>query len=139
MVETSGDRGIVSRDAIRHQLLHGVDDLGAAAVVEADVQDAAGIGRCARLGGFDAVAHALRELVPPPAYEQPDATLVELVDLALDRLVEEAHQGADLGARPGPVLGRTGVHAEHLDAQVLAGVHNALHAPLPGPMAETVA
>ena len=84
----------------------------------------------------DALAHARRELVAPPADDDAHAAPVHLVDLALHRLVEQAHQGPHLGPRAGPVLGREGVDGQDLDAQLLAAFEHALDRADAGAVAE---
>src|SRR5260370_5968772 len=75
---------------------------------------------------FDAVAHSRRELLSPAADQDSDAAAVHLVDLALHRLVKQAHERAHLGARAGPVLGRERVNRQRVDAEVLACLEDAL-------------
>src|SRR5207245_4693205 len=64
------------------------------------------------------------------------AAAVHLVDLTLHGLVEEPHQSAHLGARPGPVLSRERVDRQHVHAQLLAAFERPLDRAHAGPVAE---
>src|SRR5437667_21881 len=113
-----------------------VNVLGAAAIVETDVQDPVLVVGCAGHCLLDAMAHLWRELVPPPADQDPHATSMHLVDLPLHRLVEQPHQRANFGPRPRPVFGREGVDREGMHPQVFAGLEDTLDRPDARPMAE---
>src|SRR5258708_15639550 len=82
-----------------------VDDLGAAPVVDQQVQHPPLVGTGQRLGGLDLAKQLHRQPIAPPRDAELHALAVELFDLAIQCLREEAHQAVDLGARPGPVLG----------------------------------
>jgi hypothetical protein len=47
--------------------------------------------------------------------------------LAAQVVLQEAHQGGDLGLRPLPVLHREGVEGEHLQPQPGRGLHHVPH------------
>src|SRR5439155_20343006 len=116
----------------------GVHQLRAPPVVETDVEDTLAVLRCSSLGAQDSLLHPLRELGTPTADHDADAAIVELVDLPLDCLVEQAHERSDLRAGPSPVLGREHVHTEHFHPETLAGIHDPLHRPHARPVAEAV-
>src|SRR5260370_7786816 len=61
---------------------------------------------------------------------------MHLVDLAQHRLVEEPHQGTDLGTGARPVLRRKRVDREHLHAELLARIEHTFDGSDPGAVAE---
>ena len=91
---------LVRRHTVFHQPAYRIDYLGAATVVEADVEDAAFVARRSLRRLVDALAHPLRQLVAPAADDDAHPAPVHLVDLALHRLVEEPHQRSHLSAGP---------------------------------------
>src|SRR5439155_25325107 len=101
-------------------------DLRPATVVQADVEHAVRVVGGARHGLVDALSHAGRQLVTAAADHDAHAAAVHLVNLALHRLVEEAHQSAHLCARSRPVLRGEGVDGERVDSEVLARMEHAL-------------
>src|SRR5262249_36897785 len=90
------------------------------------------------LGFGDLLLDGRGELGAAAADDHANAALVDLVDLPPEGLVEEPHQVPDLRRGTAPVLGREGVDAEHLDAELLAAIHHALDRAHPGPVAEGV-
>src|SRR5579875_2796098 len=123
-----GDRRLIDllrRNALGDDAAHGIDDLGAAAVVEGETE------RHARVVGGElfGVAHLLlqpaRERFEPADMAHTDAMLVQRADLALDPARGHAHQPGDLLARPTPVLGRKGVECQHFDTALGEVPHHA--------------
>ena len=77
---------------------------------------------------------ARAELGAVPDDPQLHALGVQLLHLAVHRLLEEAHQGAHLATGSLPVLGAEGVEGEDVDAGVVAGLHDPPYRPHTGPM-----
>src|SRR5438270_3784257 len=127
VVQTSVEGGFVDSKRVQpigHQLSDRVHHLSPAAIVEADVEHAAAVG-CRPLHRLsDLVPHSRRESFQAPAEENPDATLVQLVQFPAHALVEKAHQRAYLGARPRPVLGRKRVDGEKLNTHLFAAAED---------------
>ena len=104
----------------RHHGLHGVDDLGPAAVVERHSQ---GHGPVVRREGAGLV-HPLDDPtwyppVPPTDETDADAHLVQLVSPAGEELSgDDAEKEADFLVGPAPVLRGEGVHRKERDAEL---------------------
>src|SRR5207253_6220900 len=124
------------RYSVLDQFAHRVDYLGPASVIETNVEEAVLVIRRACHGLVDARAHARRELVASPADEDAHSALVHLVDLALHRLVEQAHERAHLRAGPRPVLGRERVDRQRVHTEGLAGLEHAFDRAHAGAVAE---
>ena len=118
-VEVLRDRRLADRLAGTLGLLGGVDQLGAAAVVERDREHHAGVaGRVAKRLG-DRSLHVLRRArlgrVERPAHPpDPHVQVVQLVDPG-EQLAVQTEDVADLGPGSHPVLGREAEHRELAD------------------------
>jgi hypothetical protein len=103
----------------------GVEDLGAAAVVEGDEQRdpfvASGLG----LSPVDQLSELCGDALAAADEPHPHPLLVELGGLAVDPFGEHRHQAVHLLLGTAPVLGRERVDGELLDAE-LDGVSEAL-------------
>ena len=96
----------------------GLDELGAAAVVEGDPELEAIEVRGLVLERRHLRAQLRRHAVTAAEEARSDALLREVGKLALDRLVQELDDRRDLVGRPSPVLGGERVDRERLDAEV---------------------
>ena len=100
-------------------LLGGVDQLGAAAVVEGDGEHHAGVVPGVVEGLADRLLHVLRRarLGAVERSAHPLDAHVQLVQFgdASEQLLVQAEDVADLGARAHPVLGREPEHGEPAD------------------------
>jgi hypothetical protein len=67
-------------------------------------------------GGVDHLRGLGRESAVIAEHLDPDPLLVERIELAPDIEAQEAHQVADLGLGPFPILGRESVEGEAFDA-----------------------
>ena len=91
----------------------GVDDLGAAAVVEGERQREPAVRARERLGLLDALEHTARHPTTTPADEpDPHPLLVQLVAPLDQQPLVEAHEEPNLVERAAPVLGRERVDGE---------------------------
>ena len=86
-----------------------------AAIVGGDHQVQPGVVAGLGLGPGDVLLDRVREGREITDHREPDAVLVELADLALQRQQEQLHQGADLGPGTLPVLAGEGEQGEGLD------------------------
>src|SRR5207237_10577062 len=129
VVNVGPDRGRVEGFRIsssRDQPANRVDYLRPPSVVQANIEDTVRVACGAGDRLVDALSHPLRKLIPAPADHDPHTAPVHLIDLSLHGLVEEAHQGADLGARARPGLGRERVDGEDVHTEILAVSEGAL-------------
>jgi hypothetical protein len=96
----------------------GVDELGAAAVVEGDpeLQPRLVGRRLLELGHL--LAQPVGRAVAAAEEAAADSLSGEILELPVDRLAERLHQGRHLVGRAAPVLGREGVDRERVDAEV---------------------
>ena len=137
-VQARGDRVLVDVarvDALLDQPPRGLDDLRAAAVVEGDPELEALVGRRRLLEPLDLGEELGLAAVAPADEARAHALAGEVGQLALDRLDEDLHERVDLVGRARPVLGREGVHAERLDAEVDRGLDRAPERARPGAVA----
>src|SRR5438105_7680922 len=127
-VQARRDRRLV--DVIRLHAVaddppNGVDDLGAAAVVERERHHAVRA-RGRRLHrGRDRLLQPGGELVESSDHFEADVVLHQGVGLSSDRLLEERHQPADLVGLARPVLGGEAVERQVLDAALARGAQGA--------------
>src|SRR5438552_2924809 len=95
VVERTGDVLIAELGRVGtggDQVLHRVDDLGAATVVDEEVEDAVLVVASQRFGGFDLAEQRRRQPVPPPGDTQLHTLAVQFIDLAVEGLGEETHE-----------------------------------------------
>src|SRR5262245_26860298 len=95
----------------------GLDDLGAAAVVERDVEQHAAVLRGLLLGRLQLAADIGGELPLAADDVETDVVLQQGVQLEPQVALEQRHQRRHLGHGALPVLDREGVEREHLDPE----------------------
>ena len=108
---------------VRRDRRGGINDLGAAAVVDAELQGQHRVARGHLLGVLKLPDHAAPQPGTPAGPAHPHAHLVQLIAAAADYVAVEAHQEADLVRRAPPVLGGERVGRQVRDAQ-LDGSHD---------------
>ena len=96
----------------------GVDELGAAAVVERDPELEPRLVRRRRLELVHLRPQPVGSAVASADEPAADALRGEVLELAVDRLAEDLHQRLDLAGVAAPVLGRERVDDERLDPEV---------------------
>ena len=110
-VEASGLGGLRDRAG-------GVHDLGAAAVVDAELQGESGVGLALFLCLFELADHRLPQLRPAARPANAHAHVVQLVAAAMNHVAVEPHQPPHLVGRAAPVLGRERVRRQVLQADL---------------------
>ena len=108
---------ICRRDAGRHRAACRIDDLGAAAVVEGDVEEHARVLRRTFDGHRELGLHVGRELVRPPDHLKANVVPQQRRQLEAQIALQQQHQRVDLGARALPVLHRKRVEGQDVDAE----------------------
>ena len=98
------------------QAVDGVDDFGAAAVVDGEVEAESGVGGGLTDGGFEIVANLGGEKLPAADGVEADAVGLQTGELAVEIDTEQAPEGVDLIARPLPVLDGEGLEGESVDS-----------------------
>src|SRR6266850_782422 len=94
-----------------------VDDLGAPAIVQRDVEHHAGVPRRLADADLQLVLHVRRQLLGSSDDAELDVVIEEGAELQADIPLEQHHQRVDLGARPLPVLDRKRIKRQHVDAE----------------------
>src|SRR6185295_8686131 len=125
---------VVGGDAHRDRAARGVHDLGAAAVVQRDVEQHAGIAGGLPDADLELVLHVGRELLGAADDAEADVVLEEGAELEPDVPLEQHHQGVDFGAGPLPVLDREGVERQNVDAEPRRGFDDVAHRIDAGPV-----
>ena len=134
-----------------HGAAGGVDNLGAAAVVERDVEQHAGVGRGLALGSAQLFEHVRRQRIGPADHLEADVVAQQRRQLEPQVALEQHHQRAHFRRRPLPVLDRKRVEREHLEPEARGGLDDvadgvdagamafdARQVALPGPAAVAV-
>jgi hypothetical protein len=67
------------------------------------------------------------QLLRPPDHLEADVVAQQRVQLLAQVVLQQRHQGGDLGLRPLPVLDRERVEGQHLQAQARGGLHHVPH------------
>ena len=104
-----------------HQRAHGCHDIGAAAIVDGEVDNETTVcGRCVH-GGFQLATDLRWEGIQPADRLKTDIVLLQIGQFLAEVIAEEAPKGFDFMARALPVLHGEGVQREHFDAEPGAG------------------
>ncbi len=100
--------------------VHGVDDFGAATIVESDVQNHAGIGG-GGFGGFAGVTlNAFGQFFGAAQEAHADVVTLDERQFLAEIFAEELHQELDLGFGSAPVLYGEGIESEGLNFETCA-------------------
>src|SRR5205823_7097399 len=112
-----------------------LNDIPAPPIADRDLELEAGVAAGELLGGGDADLQPYGQIAALADEPEPHPLLVQLLDLALERLDEQAHQAPHLVRGPSPVLAREGEERERLDAPPPAppNPHPPGLRPRPGP------
>src|SRR6185437_15841721 len=113
--------------ALGGELTCGLHDVPASAVAHGHLQLQARIGARALLRGADLRLQPHREALPVADEAHAHALAVQLRDLAIDGLEEQAHEARHLLRRPRPVLAREGEEGQRLDAEPAALLDTQAH------------
>lgn len=113
-------RGHARFERLRDELLRGLHDVPAPAVVGGDGQREAGVARGLGLGALDQRADLVVEHGNVADDAQADAVGVQLADLAFERGDEKAHQERHFVGRTAPVLGTEREQRDEFDAAARA-------------------
>lgn len=101
--------------------VHGVDDFRAAAVVEGNVEDHAGI-FSEGFGGFAGIAlDGFGELIGAAEETHADFVFLEERHLLADVFAKKGHEEFDFGLGAAPVFDREGVESERFDVEASTG------------------
>ena len=118
---------VLGAQALGHHAAHGAHKLGAAAVVEGQVEHHVRIGRRAaqavaqgRTGGQGQGLHVAQDV-------QADALALHAGHFLAQKFQQQGEQGRDFGLGPRPVLAGKGVQGQVADAQTAAFGHDGAH------------
>jgi len=101
--------------AVARCFLRRLDDVPAAAVAHRHLELQPRVGGGTGFGGGDARLQAYPEVAALADEAHAHGFLVQLIDLAVERLDKQTHEAADFLCRPSPVLAREGEQRERLD------------------------
>ena len=107
----------------------GVHDLGAAAVIDGQVDEQAAVGGGGVDYGVQFAPHVGRQRIQPADSLQPDIVLLQFGQFFAQIKAQQAPKGFDFGAGALPVLDRERIKGEDADAQAGAGFHGGAHRP----------
>src|SRR5260221_60988 len=114
-------------DAVRDRAARRIDDLGAPAVVQRDVEQHP----CVLFGLLDADAEFVlsigREFIRAAAHLEPHVVREERAELEADVPLEQQHQRVHFGARAFPVFDRKRIEREHVDAETRGTLNDVAH------------
>src|SRR5439155_16577475 len=96
---------------------HSVDDLGASAVVECDVEQHSAVVGCLANAQLELALDIRGEFVDASDGSESDVVLEQRAELEAEIPLEEHHQRVDLGPRALPVFYRKGVERQNVDAK----------------------
>ena len=135
MRQSHGSVQILGRQlhALCHQLLRGLGNIPATAVVEAHIENQARIVRGGALRLLQACAHLVAQTLTVTHEVQTHAVTTELRNFLGQSRCQQAHESRNLFLRTIPVLGRKRKYRENLHAALYASASTAaqgLHALL---------
>ena len=119
----------------RQNIVDGVDQFAAPAVVERHVEPQAGAG-----GGLDdreieVVLHFLGQFLDPADHLEADVVFLQVGQFLAQVVPQQGPQGLNLVTGPLPVLHRESVEGEGVDAQPAAGLDDLANRAHAGPVA----
>src|SRR6056297_124507 len=106
------------------ELARGRDDIVTAAVACRDVEQKAGVVAGNLLGARHSALQGLRQSFPAPDEVQTHVVPIELVDFAIQRPAEQAHQSRDFVARTAPIFAGKRIDSQNGDAPFGHGPDN---------------
>jgi hypothetical protein len=110
-----------------HDAVAGIDDLGAPAVIEGDLEKKSGIRGGLLLRVTELALHARIESVHAPDRDEADVVLHQRLQLFAEVLLEQHHQRGHFIAGPLPVLDGKRIERHHAELEPRRGLHDLAH------------
>src|ERR1019366_8343138 len=134
-IEAGGDQLLIDLQSLNaaveaghiEDAIDGVDDLGATAVIDRQVDQEAAVGGGGVDGGIEFAADLFGQGLQAADGLQADIVLLEIGELLFEVVAQQAPEGFHCGSRPLPVLDREGVEGERFDTEAGAGFYSGPH------------
>src|SRR6476646_6894948 len=125
---------LVRADAVTNRAPRGVDDLGAAAVAQRDVELHAGVRPRALLGSVELAADVGLQPIGLADDVKSNVVLEQCLELGAEVVLEQPHERRDLGVGPLPVLDGKRVQRQYARTQTRGGLDGVPHGVDAGPV-----
>src|SRR5580704_7976605 len=119
-------RQLAGRD-LPGEAADGLQDLGARAIVDADIHVDAAVAARHVLGVENVANDVGREPLAIADDAEPRAVFAQLVELVAQIVAQQAHQVVHFVGRPSPVFGREGKQRQHRYAELASAAHDPPH------------